>query len=154
MTTRHAQTGRARPVFLLPALLASSLILGCGGTQAASLPVTTLTINQQRVTAEVAATQATREHGLMGRKALPPGHGMLFVFDRAAPQCFWMKNTPLALSIAFITTQGMVLSIAKMQPYTKTVHCPPGPILYALEMRQGWFAGAHIKPGDMVDGLP
>lgn len=154
MATHHAKTGRTRPVFLFSALLASSLILGGASTQAAALPPTTLTIGQHHIKAEVAATQASREHGLMGRKMLPPNHGMLFVFDHAAAQCFWMKNTPLALSIAFITTHGMVLSIAKMQPYTKTVHCPPGPILYALEMQQGWFGHANIKPGDMVGGLP
>ncbi|HEY9571961.1 MAG TPA: DUF192 domain-containing protein [Pusillimonas sp.] len=114
----------------------------------------TLTIGHHKVNAEIAATDATREHGLMGRKALAPDHGMLFVFDQAAAQCFWMKNTPLPLSIAFITTGGSILSIAMMEPFSEAVHCPPGPILYALEMQQGWFTRAGIRPGAAVGGLP
>src|SRR3546814_21003084 len=75
----------------------------------------------------------------MGRKALAPDHGMLFVFDQAAAQCFWMKNTQLPLSIAFITTGGSILSIAMMEPFSEEVHCQAGPIRYALEMQKGWF---------------
>src|SRR3546814_5390602 len=85
-------TGHIRPVFLFLALLVSSLSPRPGNAQVAALPVATLTIGHHKVNAEIAATDATREHGLMGRKALAPDHGMLFVFDQAAAQCFWMKN--------------------------------------------------------------
>lgn len=154
MARNRQLTGHTCPVFLSLALLASSVIPGPKTAQAAGLPVTTLTIGQQDVRAEVAANDPTREHGLMGRKSLPGNHGMLFVFDSAAPQCFWMKDTPLPLSIAFIQADGTILSIDDMQPFSEAVHCPPGPIVYALEMRQGWFRHAGIVAGEAVKGLP
>jgi len=154
MARNNRLTGHACPVFLCLALLVSSVIPRLGNAQAAPLPVIALTVGQHRVDAEVAATEPAMKHGLMGRTSLPPDHGMLFVFPRPAPQCFWMKDTPLPLSIAFITAGGAILSIDDMQSYSEAVHCPPGPILYALEMPQGWFAQAGIAAGVSVGGLP
>lgn len=154
MTGNNLLTGPMRPVFLFLALLFTSVIPGLGRAQATSLPVTRLTIGHHRVQAEVAATQAQLEHGLMGRTSLPDNHGMLFVFNRAAPWCFWMKDTPLPLSIAFIGAGGAIVSIDDMQPFTETVHCPPSSVLYALEMKQGWFLQAGIAAGQRVKGLP
>jgi uncharacterized membrane protein (UPF0127 family) len=122
--------------------------------QAMLLPTTELSIGQQSVHAEVAATEASRQRGLMYRQLLPNNQGMLFVFDEAAVQCFWMKNTPLPLSIAFIDARGMIANITDMQAQSTDVHCPAGPIRYALEMKQGWFTEHHIGAGLPVAGLP
>lgn len=122
--------------------------------QAMLLPTTELSIGQQAIHAEVAATEASRRRGLMYRHLLPPDQGMLFVFNEPAVQCFWMKNTPLPLSIAFIDAQGAVVNITDMQAQSTDVHCPTGPVRYALEMRQGWFAARNIEAGATVAGLP
>src|SRR3546814_16550949 len=126
-------TGHIRPVFLFLALLVSSLSPRPGNAQVAALPVATLTIGHHKVNAEIAATDATREHGLMGRKALAPDHSMLFVFDPAAAPRFWMKNTPLPLPIAFIPTGGPTFSIALNEPIHEADHCPAGHLLNELE---------------------
>lgn len=113
-----------------------------------------LQVGDRRITVEVAADDASRSRGLMFRERLAPNHGMLFVFPEATPHCFWMKNTPLPLSIAFIDTQGSIVSLADMQPYSLDSHCSIAPALYALEMEQGWFARHGARPGTMVKGLP
>jgi uncharacterized membrane protein (UPF0127 family) len=122
--------------------------------QAAALPQQTLRVGAEVIQVEVAETPATRQRGLMGRRSLPHGHGMLFVFDETDVHCFWMKDTPLPLSIAFITAQGRIVSMADMQPYSEAAHCPSAPVRYALEMPQGWFVSAGITPGDGVGPLP
>lgn len=118
------------------------------------LPTTELSIGPQQVNAEVAATDASRSYGLMNRESLPPNHGMLFVFEQEDVHCFWMKNTPLPLSIAFINAKGEILNIADMQPRSETAHCPTGAVLYALEMERGWFDQNKIKAGETITGLP
>ena len=102
---------------------------------------------------EVAATSQQRERGLMGRTRLPEHGGMLFVFDYAGRHCFWMRNTPLPLSIAFIDDAGRIVNLAEMQPHTDTLHCPASAIRYALEVPQGGFQQRGIGPGAQVDGL-
>lgn len=105
------------------------------------------------VRAEVAATSAERDRGLMFRSSLPLDHGMLFFFRRASSVCFWMKNTAMPLSVAFIGAGGRVLRVDEMQPETIDLHCPPEPVHFALEMPSGWFlrhASTHVQ----VTGLP
>jgi len=131
------------------ALLAASL-----HAAAAELLVTTLTIGTHKLTAEVATTPAQRETGLMNRFSLKPDTGMLFVFERAEALSFWMRNTYVALSIAFIGADGKILNIEDMQPQTENPHWSKGAALYALEMKKGWFAEKGIAAGDRVDGLP
>jgi len=103
---------------------------------------------------EIAATPQQRERGLMGRIRLPKNGGMLFVFDDTGRHCFWMRNTPLPLSIAFIDEAGRIANIADMQPHTDTLHCPATAIRYALEVSQGGFAQRRIVAGVQVNGLP
>lgn len=121
---------------------------------AAELPTTTLTIGAHKLTAEIAVTPAQRETGLMNRFSLKPDTGMLFVFERAEPLSFWMRNTYFALSIAFIGTDGRILNIEDMQPQTDNPHWSKGAALYALEMKKGWFAERGIGVGEAVKGLP
>jgi uncharacterized membrane protein (UPF0127 family) len=140
---------------LLTTLLASTFVAAAtAGPLVVELPATTLTIGKQKVIAEVAATAEQRTTGLMYRFSLKPDHGMIFVFDSAEPQGFWMKNTYIPLSIAFIGSDGRILNIADMAPQDERTHWSNGPAQYALEMRKGWFASHGVAPGDPVTGLP
>jgi len=118
------------------------------------LPTTKLTIGHQALTAEVAANDEQRSIGLMYRFSLPPDHGMLFVFEQVRPLSFWMRNTYIPLSIAFIDASGRILNIEEMAPQNDRSTWSVAPALYALEMRKGWFAQKGIKPGAIVQGLP
>lgn len=130
------------------------LTLACTYPAAAQpLPTTQLTINGHRVTAEVAATVETQTIGLMRRFSLQPDHGMLFVFRAPRPLAFWMKDTYIPLSIAFIGADGKILNIEDMAPQTESTHLSHGPAMFALEMKKGWFAQLGIAAGDRVDGL-
>jgi uncharacterized membrane protein (UPF0127 family) len=124
------------------------------GVAAADLPTTTLTINEHRIVAELAVTQDQRSLGLMNRFSLQPDRGMLFVFERPEPLAFWMKNTYIPLSIAFIGADGRIVNIEDMNPQTEDSHWSKGPALYALEMKKGWFQERAIGPGAVVKGLP
>jgi uncharacterized membrane protein (UPF0127 family) len=136
-------------------LLASTFIaLATAAPVVVELPATTLTIGKQKIVAEVAATTEQRTTGLMYRFSLKPDHGMIFVFEKAEPQSFWMKNTFIPLSIAFIASDGRILNVADMAPQDERTHWSNGPAQYALEMRKGWFAERGIGPGDRVTGLP
>ena len=103
---------------------------------------------------EIAADEAQRMQGLMHRKSMPKEQGMLFIFDEPAYQSFWMKNTLIPLSIAFMDRDGVILNILDMEPQTENPHVSDGPAVYALETNKGWFAEKKIKPGDKVTGLP
>lgn len=121
---------------------------------AAELPTVTLTIGTHKLVAEVVATVEQRATGLMNRFSLKPDHGMLFVFGRPAPQGFWMKNTYIPLSIAFLDADGRILNIEDMRPQSEETHWSKGPALYAVEMKKGWFAERGIGPGAVVAGMP
>jgi uncharacterized membrane protein (UPF0127 family) len=101
-----------------------------------------------------AANDADREQGLMYRTSLAPNEGMLFVFNENAVHCFWMKNTLIPLSIAFMRADGTVTDIDEMQAETTNNHCPKNNGVYALEMSKGWFTSKGIKPGMKIQGLP
>lgn len=106
------------------------------------------------IQAEVADNPDLREVGLMNRTSLPTNSGMLFIFEQKAGNCFWMKNTKLPLSIAFIADDGKIVNIEEMQADTTNNHCPKAPIRYALEMNKGWFSERVIVPGNVIQGLP
>jgi len=122
--------------------------------RAAGLPVTTLTIGGHTLVAEVVTTPEQRATGLMNRFSLAPDHGMLFVFEAPQPLGFWMKNTYVPLSIAFADVDGRIVNIEDMKPQDETTHWSRGFALYAVEMKQGWFAAHGIKAGDVIKGLP
>jgi uncharacterized membrane protein (UPF0127 family) len=112
-----------------------------------------LKIGKNSIHAEIANTPLSREQGLMQRSRLCANCGMLFIFDKADRYSFWMKNTPLPLSIAFIAADGSILNIEEMQPNTEEAHPAQSDALYALEMNSGWFTRNGIKRGKMVLGL-
>jgi uncharacterized membrane protein (UPF0127 family) len=130
------------------------LFLVASVAAAADLPTTVLTVGDHKLTAEVVVTPEQRAVGLMHRFSLKPDHGMLFVFERSEPLSFWMKNTFIPLSIAFIGADGRIVNIEDMKPQTEDTHWSKGPALYALEMRKGWFAEKGIGPGAVVKGIP
>jgi uncharacterized membrane protein (UPF0127 family) len=117
------------------------------------LPTVKLTIGSVSLTAEVAATERTREIGLMNRFSLAPDSGMLFVFEAPRPLSFWMRNTYIPLSIAFIDANGTILNIEDMAPKDERSTWSAGPAMYALEMRKGWFGQKGIRAGARVEGL-
>ena len=137
--------------FLIPALVV--LAFSATPLAAAELVTTTLTIGTHKLTAEMATTPAQMQTGLMNRFSLKTDHGMLFVYDRPGPLSFWMHNTFIALSIAFISADGTILNIEDMQPQTDDPHWSKGPAQFALEMKKGWFADRGIVAGNHVDGL-
>jgi uncharacterized protein len=134
------------------------LIAGCLNAQESAqlaLPAVTLSVGEKVVTAEVADEPAERATGLMFRKDLEPDRGMLFVMREPERAAFWMKNTTLPLSVAYINQSGTILEIHDLDPLNeKPVPSAFPNIAYALEMEQGWFAKNRVLAGDRVRGLP
>ena len=115
-----------------------------------SLPRIPLYIHDKEIRVEVAQTPEERSYGLMGRKHLGKDEGMLFIFETEDYHGFWMKDTFLPLSIAFIGKDGRIVWITEMKPLTLDSHVPPKAILYALEMNKGWFTSHGVKVGDEI----
>ena len=132
-------------------LLGSSLALAQVNT---GLPTIELKAGIYRIQAELADTPKAREVGLMNRTSMPTNSGMLFVFEQKAGHCFWMNNTKIPLSIAFIADDGKIVNIEEMQAETTNNHCPKAAVRYALEMNKQWFSERVIVPGTVVTGLP
>jgi uncharacterized membrane protein (UPF0127 family) len=132
--------------FVLIAMLVGSTIffaVSCkGSTVAFSNDGTVSSLN-----IEVANTVAARDKGLMGRKDLAADSGMLFDFKTDVTIPFWMKDTTIPLSIAFVDSSGKVLAIKDMKPGDITYVTPPGKYRYAVEVNKGWFSEHGIKPG-------
>ena len=132
-------------------LLGSSLSLAQVNT---GLPTIELKAGIYRIQAELADTPKAREVGLMNRTSMPTNSGMLFVFEQKAGHCFWMNNTKIPLSIAFIADDGKIVNIEEMQAETTNNHCPKAAVRYALEMNKQWFSERVIVPGTVIHGLP
>lgn len=144
---------------MLKSTLSAAIILALATTyayaqQTGKFPVTTLNAGMHVIKAEVAASDAEREQGLMFREKMGQNEGMLFVFPAPASVCMWMKNTLLPLSVAFMDEHGKIVNIEDMKPQTLDSHCSNKPVRYALEMNQGWFKQKGIKPGNAIEGLP
>ena len=145
----------------IPALVGVVLLLFCqiprraeSGPQPA-LPTTELRIGSKKITAEIADEEHERAAGLMFRKSLASDSGMLFVLDRSGPVGFWMKNTEVPLTIAYIDAAGLIKELHDLQPRNETPVPSRFPnIAYALEMPQGWFSKNNIWPGARIEGLP
>lgn len=114
----------------------------------------TLTAGFHQIDTQLALSPEQRATGLMYRKEMPQQEGMLFVFPEASKQCFWMKNTILPLTAAFVADDGTIVNLADMKPQTTDSHCSAKPVRYVLEMNQGWFAKKGIKAGSKLGGKP
>tara|TARA_B100001093_G_scaffold478041_1_gene505875 strand:+ start:142 stop:588 length:447 start_codon:yes stop_codon:yes gene_type:complete len=118
------------------------------------LPTVVLTVGTVDVVAEVADDPSKRAFGLMFRDALAPDAGMVFVYPSPRPLSFWMRNTCLPLSIAYLDASGRIVSIADMTPLAEQGVPSGSSAQYALEMEQGWFARKGVSVGDSIVGLP
>lgn len=135
--------------------LLSALVLLAGPLAATAcplnLPELAVSVAEQALTVELAATPRARHCGLSHRDKLPAQRGMLFVFPAPVRVPFWMKDTRIALSIAFLDRDGRILALADMTPLdTSRVHHPAMPYHYALEVNRGWFAQHDVDVGDQV----
>ena len=143
---------------LLRTLLACTLALCAGLSQAQDEPQmnlkrTALSVGMHRIDAQLALTPEQRQIGLMWRKAMPTHEGMLFVFEQPSQQCFWMKNTLIPLTAAFVADDGTIVNLVDMQPQTLNPHCSEKPVRYVLEMNLGWFAKKNIQAGSKISGI-
>jgi hypothetical protein len=143
---------------LFTALLALTVTLGNSGyaqdAPQMDLQRIKLSAGMHLIDTQVAASPEQRSIGLMFRKEMPASEGMLFVFEQPAQQCFWMKNTLLPLTAAFVADDGTIVNLADMKPQTTDSHCSARPVRYVLEMNQGWFAKKGIKAGFKLGGKP
>lgn len=148
----HAQKSAARLMFCL--LLAHALPVLAQEQPQTQLPRVEMQTGMYRIDAQVASSPEERSVGLMYRKDMPAHEGMLFVFEQPATQCFWMKNTLLPLTAAFVDDDGTIANLVDMKPQTTQSHCSVRPVRYVLEMNQGWFAKRNIKAGQKLTGRP
>jgi uncharacterized membrane protein (UPF0127 family) len=139
---------------LLGFLMLGSAALAAARDEPQQLPTLPLNAGMHIIQAQIARTPDQRSTGLMFRSSMLAHEGMLFVFDEPAVQCFWMKNTLLPLSAAFIADDGTVVNIEDMKPQTLESHCSTQPVRFVLEMNQGWFAKRGVKPGFKLTGKP
>jgi uncharacterized membrane protein (UPF0127 family) len=128
-------------------LWAGSASAAPDATPRPTLPQQRLTLGMHVITVEVARTPQAQELGLMHRTSLPVNHGMLFAFEQKQTACFWMKNTPLPLSLAFLDDDGTILQLTDMTPHSLQAHCSNRPVRFALEMNRGWFRNKKIQVG-------
>lgn len=119
-----------------------------------NLPRTRLSAGMHLIDAQLAQTPQERQIGLMFRKEMPAHEGMLFVFEQPAVQCFWMRNTLIPLTAAFVADDGTIVNLADMRPLSDDSHCSSRPVRFVLEMNQGWFARRNIQPGYRLGGAP
>ena len=115
------------------------------------LPRTTIQAGMRRIEAQVAAQPRELAIGLMFRKSMPAHEGMIFVFPESGRQCFWMRNTLMPLSVAFLSEDGHIINTAEMLALSDTPHCSAKPAKYVLEMNKGWFKKAGLKAGDQLN---
>ena len=147
---------RQTAVWIAAAVLQAMSLVALGLTLAQErLPTVKLTVGRALVNAEVADEDSERAKGLMGRKELADGQGMLFVFGAPQPMSFWMHDTVIPLSIAYINAQGVIREIHDLKPLDETpVQSAFDDLMFALEVPQGWFERNNILPGDRILGLP
>lgn len=157
-TKRHKNSLRTHLVMLattaLLGLSSAAAMAQSPGQPQMNLQRIDLTAGMYRIDTQLAVNERQREVGLMFRKEMPQQEGMLFVFEQPGVQCFWMRNTILPLTAAFVADDGTIVNLADMQPMTDDSHCSAKPVRFVLEMNQGWFAKRGIKAGAKLSGQP
>lgn len=143
---------RRTTIALVLSLVAAATL--AQGQPQLNLPRVKLQAGMHQMDVQVAYTPEQRQIGLMFRTEMPQHEGMLFVFEQATEQCFWMKNTPLPLTAAFVADDGTIVNLADMKPHTTDSHCSAKPVRFVLEMNQGWFAKKSIRAGFRLTGKP
>jgi uncharacterized membrane protein (UPF0127 family) len=138
-------------IFLLG--IFASIVLAQGSAQT-GLKRVDLSVGIHLIDTQLALTAQQHEIGLMYRTEMPQNEGMLFVFESLGKRCFWMKNTLIPLTAAFVANDGTIVNLADMKPQSEESHCSIKPVRYVLEMNQGWFIKKGIKPGMKLSGQP
>ena len=152
LSSRIARSSYFRNVLLL---VLTPTLWSCTGHSNISDKITyELNIHNKKPRVEVAFTQKERTIGLMFRDKLDSDHGMLFIYPQEQNLSFWMKNTRIPLSIAFINSSGTITQIEPMAPYSLTSHTSKAEVRFALEMEEGWFRKNGITVGSKVDFPP
>jgi uncharacterized membrane protein (UPF0127 family) len=166
MAAAHSGPGQARALFIslltLSCVLALLPFSSCAGKKEVTdspnptLKTALIQVGSAKVTAEIADSEVTRERGLMFRKSLEEGQGMIFVFAKDDRLAFWMKNTLIPLSLAYIASDGTIRQISDLEPESLATISSERSVRYALEMNRGWFDRAGVRVGDKVEvgGLP
>ena len=139
-------------ILLRTALFAIALPAFAQPAPQTNLPRTTLVAGMYQLDTQLATTQDQQMTGLMYRPSMPQYEAMLFIFDHPSQQCFWMKNTELPLTAAFIGDDGTIVNLEDMKPQTTNSHCSAKPVRYVLEVNQGWFARRGMKSGFKLAG--
>ena len=140
--------------WLLAVAFMASGLPALAQTAQMNLPHTRLSAGMHLLDVQLAQTPQERQTGLMFRKDMPQHEGMLFIFEQPATQCFWMRNTLIPLTAAFVADDGTIVNLADMKPQSDDSHCSLKPVRFVLEMNQGWFAKRNIQPGYKLGGAP
>ena len=140
--------GVKRIAVIVAALAAGAGLIDCASADEEKI---TLPVGAHEFIVEIAVTEEERARGLMYRESLPPDHGMLFVFPDSSPRSFWMKNTAIPLSIAYINANGVILEIYDMEPHSLETVRSRYSAKYALEVNRGRFKEVGVSVGDRID---
>jgi uncharacterized membrane protein (UPF0127 family) len=122
------------------------------GNPQTQLARTSLNAGMHLIQVQLAQNFEQRQIGLMWRKEMPQNEGMLFVFDEPAVQCFWMRNTLLPLTAAFVADDGTIVNLVDMKPMSDDSHCSKKPVRFVLEMNLAWFAKRNLQAGFKLTG--
>jgi uncharacterized membrane protein (UPF0127 family) len=151
---RHNHAMKNLISFLLGALLLVADAAHAQDTPQTQLQRTRLSVGIHQIDAQVATTSEEHQIGLMYRQEMPQHEGMLFIFENPSRLCFWMKNTLIPLTAAFIADDGAIVNLEDMKPQSLDSHCAAKPVRYVLEMNKGWFAKKGLKAGSKLAGGP
>jgi uncharacterized protein len=141
-------------VLLLSSLSCANVLVFAQEGPQLNLQRIKISAGMHQIDTQLALTPIERQIGLMNRPSMPVNEGMLFVFEQPTRQCFWMKNTLLPLTAAFIADDGTIVNLEDMKPQVLDSHCSKKEVRYVLEMNQGWFAKRGIKAGSKLSGVP
>ena len=147
-----------KPLFFSLSLMLASVLMPATSQAATTesapqLPTQLLRLGNSTLEVEIAATNQSRQRGLMHRHVMAEEHGMLFVFEQAERLCFWMRNTYIPLSIAYLDKDATIIEIFDMQALDERSVCSTAPAQFALEVNQGWFERHQIQVGQRVEGI-
>ncbi|SUA65467.1 DUF192 domain-containing protein [Oligella urethralis] len=147
-----------KPLFFSLSLMLASVLMPATSQAATTesapqLPTQLLRLGNSTLEVEIAATNQSRQRGLMHRHVMAEERGMLFVFEQAERLCFWMRNTYIPLSIAYLDKDATIIEIFDMQALDERSVCSTAPAQFALEVNQGWFERHHIQVGQRVEGI-
>lgn len=147
-----------KPLFFSLSMVLASVLMPATSQAAATesapqLPTQLLRLGNSTLEVEMAATNQSRQRGLMHRHVMEEERGMLFVFEQAERLCFWMRNTYIPLSIAYLDKDATIIEIFDMQALDERSVCSTAPAQFALEVNQGWFERHHIQVGQRVEGI-